>query len=216
MGFDRGVGGCGYGERMKVDLKKEIPGYRPRAGVFEVIDIPPLRFLMIDGHGDPNEQRYSDAVSTIFTVAYRLKFVSKRELDRDYVVMPLEALWWSGDMASFTSARDKSRWDWTALNLVPDWITDELFERVRADADAPALDSLRLETYDEGRCAQTLHLGAFDDEGPVLDELHHVYIPGHGLRMTGKHHEIYLSDIRRTEPAKLRTILRQPVADAAG
>ncbi|GAA1995538.1 GyrI-like domain-containing protein [Microbacterium pumilum] len=201
---------------MKADFKKETPGYRARAGVFEVIDIPPLRFLMIDGHGDPNEQLYGDAVSTIFTVAYRLKFLSKRELDRDYVVMPLEALWWSGDMASFTTARDKSHWHWTALNLVPEWITNEQFERVRSDAGARMPDSLRLDTYDEGRCAQTLHLGRFDDEGPVLDEMHHVYIPGQGLRMTGKHHEIYLSDIRRTDPSKLRTILRQPVADAAG
>jgi len=200
---------------MKVDLKKELASYRARRGVFEVIDVPPLRYLMIDGHGDPNEQEYADAVSTLFPVAYKLKFLSKRELDRDYVVMPLEALWWSDDMAAFTSDRDKSRWDWTALNLVPEWITDELVDKARSAADAPALDRLRVETLEEGRCVQTLHLGPFDDEGPVLDELHHEFVPAHGLRMTGKHHEIYLSDIRRTDPAKLRTILRQPVTDDA-
>ena len=203
----------GEGMRMKVDLKKELPSYRARRGVFELIDIPPFRYLTIDGHGDPGTQPYADAVSTIFTVAYRLKFMSKKESDQDYVVMPLEALWWSDDMTTFTSDRDKSRWDWTALNLVPDWITDDQFDRALAAADSPALGRLRLETYAEGRCVQTLHLGSFDDEGPVLEAMHHEFIPAQGLRMTAKHHEIYLSDIRRTDPSKLRTILRQPVAD---
>lgn len=200
---------------MKTDLKKEIAAYRARRGVFEVVDVPPLQYLMIDGHGDPNSASYAEAVSTIFPVAYRLKFLSKRELDRDYVVMPLEAQWWAEDMASFTTDRDKSRWDWTALNLVPDWITPEHVEdAISATSDAPAVDRLRLETLIEGRCVQTLHLGPFDAEGPVLDEMHAAFIPAQGLRMTGRHHEIYLSDLRRTEPSKLRTILRQPVADA--
>ena len=201
---------------MKTDLKKDLPSYSARRGVFDVLDIPPLRYLMIDGHGDPNTKPYADAISTLFPVAYKLKFLSKRELDRDYVVMPLEALWWSDDdMAAFTSDRDKSRWDWTAMILVPDWTPDEHVDRARAAAaDAPAIDRIRIETLDEGRCVQTLHVGPFDDEGPVLDELHHGFIPAQGLRMTGRHHEVYLSDIRRTDPAKLRTILRQPVAPA--
>jgi len=200
---------------MKTDLKKEIAAYSARRGQFQMIDVPPLRYLMIDGHGDPNAQAYADAVSTIFPVAYKLKFLSMRELDRDYIVMPLEALWWSDDMASFTTDRDKSRWDWTALSLVPDWITDDQFDRARAAAEAPAVDRIRLETLTEGKCVQTLHVGPFDEEGPVLHELHNDVIPSRGLRMTGRHHEIYLSDIRRTDPAKLRTILRQPVAETA-
>jgi hypothetical protein len=200
---------------MKTDLKKEIAAYGARHGDFQIIEVPPMQYLMIDGHGDPNGAEYADAISSIFPVAYKLKFLSKRELDRDYVVMPLEALWWADDMASFTSDRDKSRWDWTTLNLVPTWITDEHVERARdAAAGAPALDRIRLATLVEGMCVQTLHLGPFDDEGPVLDRMHQEFIPTHGLRMTGKHHEIYLSDIRRTDPAKLRTILRQPVERA--
>ena len=180
---------------MKSDLKKEIPAYRARRGAFEIIDVPPLRYLMIDGHGDPNGREFADAIATIFPVAYRLKFTSKKESDRDYVVMPLEALWWSDDMAAFTSDRDKSRWDWTALNLVPDWISDDQFTRaVAAVGEAPALDRLRLETLSEGRCVQTLHLGPFDDEGPVLDAMHHDFIPAQDWD-DGKHHEIYLSDI---------------------
>ena len=200
----------------KTDLKKEIRAYRARRGSFEIVDVPPLRYLMIDGHGDPNGPEYADAISTIFPIAYQLKFMSKKELGRDYVVMPLEALWWSEDMAAFTSDRDKSRWHWTALNLVPDWITDEQVDRVLSAVAAPALDKLRIGTLVEGLCVQTLHLGSFDDEGPVLDAMHHDVVPSRGLRMTGKHHEIYLSDIRRTDPAKLRTILRQPVEPESG
>lgn len=196
---------------MKTDLKKAIPSYAARVGQMQIVDVPPLRYLMVDGHGDPNGGEYADAVSSLFPVAYKLKFLSKRELDRDYVVMPLEALWWAEDMTSFTSDRDKSRWDWTVLNLVPDWITDDHVERAREAAAAPAVDRIRLGTLTEGRCVQTLHVGPFEAEGPVLRRMHEEFIPSQGLRMTGKHHEIYLSDIRRTDPAKLRTILRQPV-----
>lgn len=205
---------------MKIDLKKELGLYAPRRGRFELVTVPPLRYLMIDGHGDPNtSEQYRDALQTIFPLAYALKFLSKRELDRDYTVMPLEALWWAEDMASFTTARDKSQWDWTALNLIPDWITDDHVEQaraaVRSRGGAPVLDALRAETLDEGLCVQTLHVGSYDDEAPVLAELHDVFIPESGLTMTGRHHEIYLSDARRTAPEKLRTILRQPVTRAA-
>lgn len=205
---------------MKSDLKKELGLYAPRRGRFELVTVPPLRYLMIDGHGDPNtSEQYRDALQTMFPLAYALKFLSKRELDRDYTVMPLEALWWAEDMASFTTARDKSQWDWTALNLIPDWITDDHVEQaraaVRSRGGAPALGALRVETLDEGLCVQTLHVGSYDDEAPVLAELHDVFIPESGLTMTGRHHEIYLSDARRTAPEKLRTILRQPVARAA-
>ncbi|WP_159501907.1 GyrI-like domain-containing protein [Microbacterium sp. 18062] len=195
-----------------------MAAYRARRGVCEIVDVPPLTYLMIDGQGDPNtSEAYRDAVSTVFAVAYRLKFRSKRESDRDYVVMPLEALWWSDDMATFTSDRDTSRWSWTVLNLLPDWITYADVDRAVSEADAalvPARDRIRRETWEEGRCVQTLHIGPYEDEGPVLAEMHDGFIPGMGLRMTGRHHEIYLSDVRRTDPAKLRTILRQPVAPA--
>jgi hypothetical protein len=201
---------------MKVDLKKQIPAYTAPRGRFETVTIPPMRYLAIDGAGDPNiAQSYADALATLHPVAYALKFLSKRELDRDYVVMPLEALWWADDMAAFTVARDKNRWSWTVMILVPEWLTDEhvgtAIERVRAKGGAPLLGALRVEALDEGICVQTLHVGAYDDEAPVLARLHDQFIPAHGLRMTGRHHEIYLSDPRRAAPEKLRTILRQPV-----
>lgn len=203
---------------VKVDLKKTLDAYRARPHEFRFVDVPPLQYLMVDGHGDPNTSaEYADALGALYPVAYGLKFASKRDLGRDYVVMPLEALWWAPDMAVFTSARDKTQWSWTAMILVPDWISGDLVDNALANVGAgrqrPAsLEKLRLETLYEGRCVQTLHVGAYDDEAPVLAEMHDEVIAGAGLWMTGRHHEIYLSDARKVEPAKLRTILRQPVS----
>ncbi|HTW15832.1 MAG TPA: GyrI-like domain-containing protein [Nocardioides sp.] len=202
---------------MKTDFKNSLDCYRARRGEFRVLDVPPRRYLMVDGEGDPNTApEYAAAIEALYPVAYAVKFASKRELERDYVVPPLEALWWAPDMDVFTSARDKSQWCWTAMIMVPDWITDELYAdavaRVAAKSGPASLDRVRIETLDEGRCVQTLHVGSYDDEAGVLAELHERFIPGSGLRMTGKHHEIYLSDARRVAPSRLRTILRQPVA----
>ena len=176
-------------------------------------------YLMIDGVGDPNTSpAFADAIESLYPVAFTLKFASKRELGRDYVVPPLEGLWWSEDMASFTSARDKSHWNWTLMVMVPEWIERDLvaaaLDRVAATSTPVRRGDVRLEPLVEGRCVQTLHVGSFDDEADVLAELHDEFVPGNGLRMVGKHHEIYLSDFRRTAPEKLRTILRQPVAAA--
>ena len=205
---------------MKTDLKKQLDGYTAPRGSFSIVQVPPLTYLLADGRGDPNTSPvYQEAVTALFTLAYKVKFLSKRELGHDYVVMPLEGLWWSEDLAMFTSSRDKSRWSWTLMNLVPDWITAEHLDAVRAalarSAGAASLGRVRLERYEEGLSVQTLHVGPFDDEGPVLEAMHHEFLPAHALRMTGRHHEIYLSDPRRTDPSRLRTILRQPVARLA-
>ena len=211
----------GRSRMAKVDLKKELDSYRARHGEFRLVDVPPAQYLMVDGHGDPNTaQEYADALTALYPVAYKLKFASKDELERDYVVMPLEALWWASDMDAFTTARDKSRWDWTGMILVPDWITADMYDAAVANVarkDPPAcLEKMRLETLREGRCVQTLHIGSYDDERPVLAEMHHDFIPRAGLKMIGRHHEIYLSDPRRAQPSKLRTILRQPVVPVEG
>lgn len=198
---------------MSVDLKK-LDSYRAKAGEFRVLEVPPLAYLAIDGHGDPNTDVYREAIETIFPVAYKLKFASKAA-GRDYVVPPLEALWTAEDHELFTTRRDKSQWDWTMLNLVPEWTTAADVDAALAAAKGPTLDRVRLETIVEGLCVQTLHVGSYDDEGPVLARLHDEFIPAEGLVMTGRHHEIYLSDVRRVAPEKLRTILRQPVARQA-
>ncbi|MBG0560827.1 GyrI-like domain-containing protein [Actinoplanes aureus] len=201
----------------KIDFRKTLDAYRARAGQIRILAVPDLRYLMIDGHGDPNTSpAFTEAVETLYPVAYKLKFTSKNELGRDYVVPPLEGLWWAEDMAAFTTTRDKSRWDWTLMLMVPDWIDQATFvtavERAGAKKQPPRLGDVRLESLAEGRCVQTLHVGSFDDEAAVLARLHHEFIPGQGLRMAGKHHEIYLSDFRKVAPEKQRTILRQPVS----
>ncbi|MGC3993312.1 MAG: GyrI-like domain-containing protein [Propionicimonas sp.] len=203
----------------KIDFKRTLPCYQARAGRFDVLDIGPLRYLMIDGHGDPNAGGpFAEAVTALFSVGYPLKFASKNQLGRDYAVMPLEGLWSAADPSVFTTSLDKASWDWTLLMLVPDWIDEAMFASAVAGARTKAglaVDRLRLETLDEGRCVQTLHVGPFDDEGEVLRRLHEEFLPTNRLRPTGRHHEIYLSDITRTAPDKLRTILRQPVAALA-
>ena len=201
----------------KTDFKKNLDAYQAKHDQFRIVDVPAMQYLKIDGHGDPNTSpTYAEAIQALFPVAYKLKFASKRVLGRDYVVTPLEGLWWAEDMDSFTTTRDKSQWDWTLLIMVPDWIDQHMFDTAIEQAgakDRPArLDDLRLESLDEGRCVQTLHIGSYDDEADVLARMHHDFIPDHGLRMVGKHHEIYLSDARKVAPEKLRTILRQPVS----
>ena len=202
----------------KVDLKRSLDAYRAKQGEFRIVDVPELQYLMLDGHGDPNGDAFAAALEALYPLAYALRLASRREQDRDYAVMPLEGLWWADGMDAFTTARDKASWHWTLLMLVPDWIDRGMFGAAVAAVAAkraPArLDEVRLAPLAEGRCVQTLHVGAFDDEGPVLERMHGEFIPEHGLRMTGRHHEIYLSDARRVEPAKRRTILRQPVVEA--
>ncbi|CAL9342714.1 hypothetical protein SUDANB121_00313 [Nocardiopsis dassonvillei] len=202
----------------KADFKRTLDCYRAERGRFRVLDVPELRYLMIDGHGDPNGSAFAAAVGALYPVAYRLKFASRRELGRDYVVMPLEGLWWSDDMDVFTVARDKSRWDWTLMIMVPEWTGADMFaaavEAAGAKNPPERLGDVRLQALAEGRCVQTLHVGPFDEEGPLLERMHRGFIPEQGLRPGGRHHEVYLSDLRRAAPERLRTLLRQPVVAA--
>lgn len=204
----------------KIDLKKTLDAYQAQRGRFRIVDVPDAQYLMIDGHGDPNTSPvFTEAVEALYPVAYKLKFASKRDLGRDYVVPPLEGLWWAKDMDSFTTAREKSRWDWTLMLMVPGWINPAMIataaEQAGASSRPARLDEVRLETLSEGRCVQTLHVGSFDDEADLLARMHQDFIPDNGLRMVGKHHEIYLSDSRKAGPEKQRTILRQPITAAA-
>jgi hypothetical protein len=145
-----------------------------------------------------------------------MKFAAKRDLSRDYVVPPLEGLWWSDDPQDFL-ARRRHKWQWTMMILAPDFLSPAMFEAAvtasRKKLGAPP-DSLRIDVLDEGRCLQTLHIGPYDAEGPTLARLHNEIMPSQRLTFAGHHHEIYLSDPRKTAAAKLRTILRQPVANA--
>ncbi len=202
----------------KIDLKASCGDYFRARQAFALIEVPRFSFVMVDGQGNPNTSReYEAAVGAIYAVGYRLKFMSKAR-DRDYVVPPLQGLWWADDMDDFV-ARRKDRWRWTMMLMVPDWITESDFadaaDAVRVKSgDVPA--TLRLEAFEEGTAVQILHVGSYDDEAPTIDRLHNEFLPANGLIETGKHHEIYLSDPRRVAPGKLKTILRQPARRGAG
>jgi hypothetical protein len=203
----------------KLDFKKEFKELYNPPKEFVFVEVPKFGYLMVDGHGDPNTaQEYQDALEALYAVAYKVKFMSKKGLGRDYVVPPLEGLWWAEDMETFTSTRDKSQWDWTMMIMTPDWITDDLFEgaveQVRKGKNPAALSKVCLQSYHEGLSVQIMHIGAYDDEGPILVKMHKEFIPDNGYVMSGKHHEIYLSDPRRVASEKLKTVLRQPVKKA--
>ena len=198
----------------KLDLKKSRKElFSAPLNRFVKIDVPPVSYLMVDGHGDPNSTpTYKRAVESLYATAYTIKFLSKADR-RDFVVPPLEGLWSARDPESFTSRR-KDEWDWTMMIMMPDFVDDASFNRGRSRAaEKPGAlpESLRLDTLDEGLCLQALHVGSYDDEGPLLAKLHGEIMPAEGYDFAGPHHEIYLGDPRRTPPEKLKTLLRQPV-----
>jgi len=201
----------------KLDLKKTRKDlFTAPIGRFIELLVPPCRYLMIDGHGDPNTvPAYPQALQALYSTAYALKAELKPAAG-DFVVPPLEGLWSSPDPESFR-ARRKSEWDWTMMIMVPDYVEARHFDTARERARRKIGDvvaGLRLSSLGEGLCLQALHIGSYDDEGPLLADLHDRIMPGAGYVFSGRHHEIYLSDPRKTDASKLRTILRQPVRAA--
>lgn len=199
----------------KLDLKREHRAlFNPPKDRFVAVTPPEMAFVKVDGAGDPNTTPgYKAAVEWLYGVSYAMKFAAKDGLARDYVVPPLEALWWSDDPGSFVR-REKDRWQWTAMIMAPDFVTGAMFEAAVTKTltkrdDRPS--TLRFERFAEGRSLQILRIGSYDDEGPVLERLHDTVMPDLGVTFAGPHHEIYLSDPRKTAPAKLKTILRQPI-----
>ncbi len=203
----------------KIDLKRELKHlYRPSAHEPQAVEVPPLNYLMIDGKGDPNRSpAYQQALEALYALAYTIKFALKKAGEMDFVVMPLESLWWS-DEADSLDLENKEQWQWTAMILLPEAVTQEHFaraqEEVRRKKDPPDLARVRMERLEEGLSAQILHVGPYAEEGPTIARLHQ-FIQAQGCQPIGRHHEIYLSDPRRTDPERLKTIIRQPMSPAA-
>lgn len=201
----------------KLDMKKQLTHlYGPSANAVSVVDVPAMNYLAVDGRGDPNRApEYAAAVEALFSLSYALKFAVKKGPHQvDYGVMPLEGLWWAEDMDAFSHG-DRSAWQWTMMIMQPEMVTAELAAEqtsiVGSKKVLPSLTAVRFEAFTEGPSAQIMHVGPFSAEGPTIERLHrHIADSGHTLR--GKHHEIYLTDIRRADPAKWRTIIRQPFA----
>jgi hypothetical protein len=199
----------------KVDLRRQLRQfYLPSAKVIAEVQVPAFTFLMVDGQGDPNRSAdYTEAVEALFKVAYTAKFMVKKSSNGcDYTVMPLEGLWWADDLTAFHNG-DRASWRWTMMILqppfVPRTVLQAAIEQAGSKKKLPALPRLRIESFEEGRCAQILHVGPFSEEGPTIERLH-AHIQAHG-QLRGKHHEIYLSDIRRADPSRWKTVIRQPM-----
>jgi hypothetical protein len=201
---------------QKIDYKKELKHlYQPPTKEVVQVEVPPFNYLMLDGTGDPNTSpTYQAGVEVLYSLSYTLKFmVKKGPLALDYGVLPLEGLWWAEDMSAFTTA-DKSNWQWTMLIMQPEFITPAMVadavQAVKRKSNPPLLDEVRFEPFAEGLCAQIMHIGPFSEEGPTIERVHR-FIADSGRQRFGKHHEIYLSDIRKADPAKWRTVIRQPM-----
>lgn len=201
----------------KIDFKKTLKQfYQPSAKEIAIVDVPPMNYLMIDGMGDPNySQDYADSITALYSASYALKFMAKKSAQMvDYAVMPLEGLWWVDDMSTF-SINDKAKWQWTSMIMQPDVVSPEMVELAidTAQKKKPlaALSKIRFETFAEGKCAQIMHMGPFSAEGPTIEKLHQFIIDNQHSGLRGKHHEIYLSDFRKADPTKWKTIIRQPM-----
>lgn len=202
---------------VKIDFKKELKHlYGSSAKEVALVDVTEMNFLMIDGRGDPNtSQEYQEAIEALYAVSYALKFmVKKSEAAIDYVVMPLEGLWWTEDMTEF-SMDDKDIWKWTAMIMQPEYVTrafvDEALREVEEKKNPPALSKTRFESYHEGLAVQIMHIGPYSEEAPTIEKLH-AFAQEKGYQLRGRHHETYLSDPRRTAPDRLKTVISQPVA----
>ncbi len=201
---------------MKLDLKKELSFlYKTSAKEIQVVKIPRQKVISIEGKGDPNTLiDFKNAVEALFPIAYTLKFAYKKQ-NKDYTVMPLEGLWWTPNMKDFT-IKNKDIWLWKIFIVQPDFVVKQMFdlaiEQVAKKKELPSLRRVIFETIHERSAAQILYIGLFTNEGPTIKKLHDfIKENGHSFDgLTQKHHEIYLSDMRKTAPDKLKTIIRQP------
>ena len=199
----------------KIDYKKELKHlYVASAKKVVSVTVPKMNYLMVSGEGEPGSQSFKEAIETLYPVAYTLKFmVKKGEMKKDYGVLPLEGLWWADDMDSFITNK-KEDWKWTLMIMQPEFITKkmvkEAVEQVKSKKNPVALPLLKFKSFNEGKVAQITHIGPFAEEGPTVEKVH-LFIKESGFQRKGKHHEIYLSDFRRTAPERLKTIIRQPM-----
>lgn len=211
---------------MKVlDLRKQYKHlYQPSAKKIEIVQVPCLQFAMIDGAiekgSEPGKSpSFAEATQAMYSMAYTLKFMIKKSKTTpiDYPVMALEGLWWVEDGMFDISVKDN--WFYTLMILQPEVITPEIFEeareRVRSKrGDSGSLSKMRLGTFEEGLCVQVMHIGPYATEPATIERMRD-FAQENGYRdrvgLGGKHHEIYLGDPRKADPAKLKTVLRHPV-----
>jgi hypothetical protein len=208
----------------KLDLRKELKWlYQPSSKKIEIVKVPRFQFIMVNGKIEKGQSpgtspAFQEAMQALYGISYTLKFMSKLDNKNpiDYSVMALEGLWWTED-GTFDISKP-GNWHWTLMMLQPNHITETMFEKalhqvVEKHGDSPSLAKVRFDSFEEGHCVQTMHIGPYATE-PATVERMHAFLQENGYRdrvgLGGKHHEIYLGDPRRADPAKLRTVLRHP------
>lgn len=210
MGIDADSTGlpAGIGSRKQLE---EL--YLPPADEFVLVDVPRMKYFMVDGEGSPHDGPHAERLQWLFAAVHPIKRAAKERMGRNFIEPPLEGLWWADDMADFV-AGNKEELKWRMMIPAPGWASQRLFSRAVAEAAqrlGAAPESLRLAGLREGRCVQIMHVGPPEQEVAKLVRLHREFLPSHGLVPNGLHHEIYLTDPRRTAPGRMKTVLRQPV-----
>lgn len=197
----------------KLDLMKELKPYYSAKKKPEIVLIPTGKFLTIVGRGEPGGQSYNSAINALYGMAYGVKFRSKEE-GRDYTIMRLEGLWWFDDVeVNLVNPPPRETWSWKSMIRQPDFISDNMVANIRGEVRkkrGSIVDQVEYEVFDEGLSAQIMHIGPYTEEGPTISKLHD-FVDEMGYKLRDLHHEIYLSDPRRTKPEKLKTIIRHPI-----
>ena len=202
-----------------LDSRKLAALYKPSAKAPVLIDVPPMRFLQLEGVGNIGGDTFQEAVAALFGLAYPVKFAAKKELGLSYKVAPLEGLYWRPDGDGDFDPEDRTTLAWRLMLMLPDDISEDLVERMRAKVatkkNPPRLADIRIQTFSEGRSVQILHLGPYAEETPTVQRLF-AFAEDNGYEVTGDHHEIYLGDPNRAAAEKLKTVLRYGVRKARG
>lgn len=200
----------------KIDLRKQLKAFYSSPKKPNIIDVPPAKFLTITGRGEPGGEAYRAAMNALYSVAYTIKF-STKAAGKDFTVMTLEGLWWFDDPNAAFDSVPREEWNWKSMIRQPDLITAEMVKEAKTQAKAKKgleeIDNVVLEKFHEGMSAQIMHIGPYSEEGETITELHR-FIEENGYKMRGFHHEIYMSDPRRTAPERCKTIIRQPIEKA--
>lgn len=199
-----------------LDLRKRYAElYKPSPKVPAVVEVPPLRFLMLDGVGGVGGPEFQAAMGTLFGLAYPVKFAAKKQLDVAYQVPPAEGLYWDADAGPLVAPASPDSTAWRLMIMLPDQVTGELVDETRTKVatkkDLPRLGDVRVQTFSEGTSVQILHIGPWADETPTVERLF-AFAAHRGFEIAGSHHEIYLSDPSRTAPEKLKTVVRYGVS----
>jgi len=187
--------------------------YLPAKGAFTLIDVPEIRYAMIDGEGNPEGDGMTTASKWLYSLVHVVKPYMKERMGKNFAEPPLEYLFWADDPKDFIQGK-KDKWFWRVMVVFTDWVDQERFEGAIAEVEkklGPAPVTLRLENLLEGTSVQIMHIGDYEGIKAVCHDLYNGYLPEKNLKPNGHYHEIYLNDPNRTAPNKRKIVIRQPV-----